>query len=62
MGKSFRKRPMVWGLGTGRWEKQLTRNLDFFDNLVGAVIDGNIDRDGFSMVVNLKQERFPSQG
>lgn len=43
MGQSFGKRPVDTGPGAGGQEKKLTGNLDFLDDLVGAVVDRNID-------------------
>lgn len=38
--------------------KTLTCNLDSLDDLVGTVVDGNMDRNIFSMVVNLNQKKI----
>ena len=53
------ERRMDLGPEAGRQEKKLTWNLDFFDDLVGRVVDGNIDRDGLAMIIYLKQEERP---
>lgn len=37
--------------------KTLTCNLDSLDDLVGTVVDRNMDRNSFSMVVNLNQKK-----
>lgn len=37
--------------------RTLTCNLDSSDDLVGIVVDRNVYRNSFSMVMNLKQEK-----
>jgi hypothetical protein len=38
-------------------QRKLTCNLDSSDDLVGIVVDRNMYRNSFSMVMNLKQEK-----